>query len=841
MKIFLSFLLSLFAFVSIGQTTTTFSTYNTNPAGAIYDFPVNEFRGVSTWQGDCGGCYPMPTPSSGTPADRYFRWPLPSIMDVNASTDTYNFNNSNSGDDCFDCEFNKAIDAGGTMAIEIHFQCSYCGGHDPTTLPTDAAQGGRAGHLMYPKSWHTAFQSDAVKDFTWSEGGYIQWSPNLNSSTFQAKWLSLHQNIMTHLATTWHQSAKTGQKVYYSQILRYVVVSGYGEVGEWTNTPYQPSGVWPGPAGSAPTVAGYDSMISKVCQAYPNYWVINQVATFDGQQLTGNTNIPIDVAWYALEVAHTNKGPLGIRNDGIGNGSQYILNWTTSNPKTFTVPTGYPGAGGTWHADTAIQNRWKYAPIVGEPCCPNFMNSGGGNNDNQYSTMDALMSLMHFSEFDDGNNFDGGTLNDATLITNWRKAASRSGYKMVLTQVVSPTAITSGTTFTITPSWSNIGLNPPYSDWSVVWELKSAPGQPAVWSDSAAASLLGFLPGGPTAISKNYTKTIAAGTYGLYVTVKDANRYYSPMPLYITQSQNTDGSYFVRNITVSAGSGLPVANAGPNQAITLPTASITLDGTGSAGTITSYAWTKVSGPNTPTIVSASSATTSVTGLIQGTYVFQLALNGGSTSTISVVVNPSIPPSATIFTTQIPVATTDNDFTGGATLIQGIELGMRFQSSVAGYITGVRFYKTTGNTGTHIGELYTNTGTRLAQATYTAESPTGWQTVSFTTPILIAANTTYVVACFSADGNYVEDNGYFNGVTVTNTNLKALSDGLNGGDAPGGDGTNTANGTYLYTATPSFPNAAYHAANYWMDVSFTIQPPGTNTVPFGHTIIFQKIP
>ena len=45
----------------------------------------------------------------------------------------------------------------------------------------------------------------------------------------------------------------------------------------------------------------------------------------------------------------------------------------------------------------------------------------------------------------------------------------------------------------------------------------------------------------------------------------------------------------------------------------------------------------------------------------------------------------------------------------------VELGVRFRSDLAGYVTGVRFYKGAGNTGTHVGNLWTNTGTLLGHA------------------------------------------------------------------------------------------------------------------------------
>ena len=50
----------------------------------------------------------------------------------------------------------------------------------------------------------------------------------------------------------------------------------------------------------------------------------------------------------------------------------------------------------------------------------------------------------------------------------------------------------------------------------------------------------------------------------------------------------------------------------------------------------------------------------------------------------------------------------------------VELGVKFRADVAGSITGVRFYKGTGNTGTHVGHLWTSTGTLLATATFTGE-------------------------------------------------------------------------------------------------------------------------
>src|SRR5438445_13335571 len=43
----------------------------------------------------------------------------------------------------------------------------------------------------------------------------------------------------------------------------------------------------------------------------------------------------------------------------------------------------------------------------------------------------------------------------------------------------------------------------------------------------------------------------------------------------------------------------------------------------------------------------------------------------------------------------------------------VELGVTFRADSNGYITGIRFYKSTGNTGTHVGNLWSSGGALLA--------------------------------------------------------------------------------------------------------------------------------
>jgi hypothetical protein len=114
--------------------------------------------------------------------------------------------------------------------------------------------------------------------------------------------------------------------------------------------------------------------------------------------------------------------------------------------------------------------------------------------------------------------------------------------------------------------------------------------------------------------------------------------------LKVTDNKGTTGADTVQ-ITVNAAANVsPVANAGSDKSITLPSNTISLAGSGSDpdGTIVSYAWAKTSGPGSYNIVNPSSALTDVSGLVEGTYQFELTVtdNKGATAKdiIQVIVN-----------------------------------------------------------------------------------------------------------------------------------------------------------------------------------------------------------
>src|SRR5262249_36155159 len=138
----------------------------------------------------------------------------------------------------------------------------------------------------------------------------------------------------------------------------------------------------------------------------------------------------------------------------------------------------------------------------------------------------------------------------------------------------------------------------------------------------------------------------------------------------------------------------------------------------------------------------------------------------------------------------------------------VELGVKFKSDVDGFITSIRFYKGLTNTGQHIGSLWTASGTRVAgPITFDSETATGWQQATFTQPVKIQANTTYVASYHSNAGNYAVDNGYFLNGGVDSPPLPAQQTVVSGG-----------NGLFSYGASV-FPTQTFAGTNYWVDVVF----------------------
>ncbi|MET3925244.1 DUF4082 domain-containing protein [Devosia sp. 2618] len=194
--------------------------------------------------------------------------------------------------------------------------------------------------------------------------------------------------------------------------------------------------------------------------------------------------------------------------------------------------------------------------------------------------------------------------------------------------------------------------------------------------------------------------------------------------------------------------------------------------------------------------------TDYSGAASFSYAISDGRGGTASANVGLTVAPPVAGTSLFPNTAVPTTTTVND-------PNGVELGMKFTSSQAGTITGVRFYKGAQNTGTHTGTLWSSAGVKLGTLTFQNETASGWQTASFATPIAITAGTTYIVS-YHSNGNYsASANGFAS--PVTSGPLTAPSSASSGG-----------NGLYAYGGASAFPTNSYNASNYYVDVVFNGQ-------------------
>jgi O-glycosyl hydrolase len=252
----------------------------------------------------------------------------------------------------------------------------------------------------------------------------------------------------------------------------------------------------------------------------------------------------------------------------------------------------------------------------------------------------------------------------------------------------------------------------------------------------------------------------------------------------------------------------PLPNAIANEAYS---ASLTAFG----GTAP-LSWSILSG-GLPPGLSLNSNSGAITGTTEATGTFAFTAQ---------VEDSSVPPETATgsFTITVPSTMTIWPSTAVPGLVDGgpdsaVELGVKFRSDVAGNLMGIRFYKASANTGAHVGNLWSSAGKLLASAAFTNESASGWQQVTFASPVAISANTVYVASYHANNGHYSADVNYFATAGVDAPPLHALANGVSGGD-----------GVYAYGASSDFPNQTWESANYWVDVVLRTAPlPTLNSI------------
>ena len=511
----------------------------------------------------------------------------------------------------FDAQVNDAINKGQGFSFGIMPNC--CSG---------PSVGGAS--LVYPLALHNAMQAESVKD--WNNGG--GWYENPNSPSWLTWFKALHQAINNHIQTT------SFNGVAYKNVVKRIDVRILGDFGE--------QAVLNG--GPKPTDAATIALVDAIVQSYPDIKCVAMVGSFGA-----NTGVGISsaaVGKYELTTSN-NAGLLGWRWDSWGWTDGYMHSWLENNPN---VVSGF-------RFDTAIMNRYKYAPICGEPA-----DLGAAGN---FADLPVRVNQYHAESFGNGN-LDQNNPPNSTIQANFRAASKAAGYRLILTGGSMTSTLSAGSAFNITLNWQNIGLAPTYENWNVTYELRNSSGT-VVWTGTSPFNPRLFSPtGSAQPVSDNFTlsASVPQGTYSMYLIIKDPGAYRKPLPLAIT-GRGSDGSYLLRsNVTVGTGgpvNQLPTANAGSDQTIQLPTATASLSGSGTDadGTIASYAWTKASGPAGGAITTPATANTTITGLVQGVYVFTLTTTddkgGKTTDNVQITVNAAV-------SNQLPSANAGSDQT-----------------------------------------------------------------------------------------------------------------------------------------------------------------------------------
>ena len=152
-------------------------------------------------------------------------------------------------------------------------------------------------------------------------------------------------------------------------------------------------------------------------------------------------------------------------------------------------------------------------------------------------------------------------------------------------------------------------------------------------------------------------------------------------------------------------------------------------------------------------------------------------------------------SESIFTSQTPALITTDALQ--------YEMGVKFQSTVAGTVSGLRYWSVAGEAGTITGHLWTEGGAELGSVGFTSGAPTGWKQALFSSPLAILANTTYVASVrLGTDQGYPVTSG---GLTssISNGHLSTVV------------GTN---GVYNDVAG-IFPGTSFGSSNYFRDILF----------------------
>jgi hypothetical protein len=194
--------------------------------------------------------------------------------------------------------------------------------------------------------------------------------------------------------------------------------------------------------------------------------------------------------------------------------------------------------------------------------------------------------------------------------------------------------------------------------------------------------------------------------------------------------------------------------------------------------------------------SLTATLTPQTALLAGATTYTAALGSGIQANDG---TPLTPTSFSFMTAACPCSLFSTVLTPVLQPSGSYELGVKIKVDQPLSLTSIRYYKASGETGTHAGTVWTASGLPLARVTFTNESASGWQQQALSAPLQLQADTVYVV---SVNANTAFAQTISGLQTAINSGpLHSVADGLNG----------------VYATPGSFPNQTYSSSNYFVDV------------------------